>query len=458
MQVTELEANGLKKKFKVVVDAEQINSQTELELKAAGERVKIPGFRPGYIPMKVLKQRYGKSVQADVLKQVINRSTADAITEQKLRPALTPQIQIESYDDGGDLTFTMELETFPEVPEIEFDKLTIERNTFEIEQKEIDEAVQRLAERSPTFEEKDAGAKAELGDAVKIDFKGMLDGEAFEGGTAKEFQLELGSGQFIPGFEDQLVGAKAGDDKEVNVTFPKEYHSEKLAGKDVVFEVKVHAVLSKQLPKIDDQFAKDRGFSDERALHEAVRDQLIREYDMVVRNHLKKQLFDVLEGACDFALPESMVEMEFKSIWERLEEAKKAGDESLADKSDDELKKEYQEIAERRVKLGIMLAEIGSRNKIEITNEELQRAVMQQASQFPGQEQQVMEFYKKNPERMEDLRGPILEEKSVDFILDKVTFSDKKVTIEELLKESEDDGAVKKKTKKSKAPAKKKKA
>ena len=458
MQVTELENKGLKKKYKVVVDAKAIIDQTESELKAAGERVKIPGFRPGYIPMKVLRQRYGKAVQADVLKQVINRSTTDTIRQKQLRPALTPQIVVENYNEGSDLTFTMEMETFPEVPEIVFDKITLERHSYDIAESEIDDAIKRIAERSPELKEMKVGAKAANGNVVAIDFTGMLDGEVFEGGSAKDFRLELGSGQFIPGFEDQLIGAKAGDDMTVKVTFPKDYPSANLAGKETTFSVKVHGIYTKETPAIDEAFAKARGFADIRAFREAVRNQLIKEYDGVVRNHLKKQLFDALEESYDFDLPQGMVDMEFNSIWERLQQAKTSGDESIAGKSDDELKEEYRAIAVRRVKLGIMLAEIGSRNKIQISREELSRAVMQQASNFPGQEKQVIEFYKNNPDRMEDLRGPILEEKSVDFILGKISFSDKRVTVDELLKASEDDGAIKKKSAKSKPAAKKKKA
>jgi len=456
MQIAELESNGLKKKFKIVVDSAQINAQTEAELKAAGERVKIPGFRPGYIPMKVLQQRYGKAVQADVLKQVINRTTSDVISEKKLRPALTPQIMIENYNEGGDLTYSMELEIFPEVPEIKFDKLTLDRNTFDIGENDIDDASKRVAERNPELKPAKAGTKAELGNVVAIDFKGMLNGEAFEGGSASDFKLELGSKQFIEGFEEQLVGVKEGDDKIVTVTFPKDYPSANLAGKEASFAVKVRGVFTKEVPVVDDQFAKDRGFADNRAFREAVRNQLIKEYDMVVRNQLKKQLFDLLEEEYELDLPQGMVDMEFNSIWERLQQAKAAGDESVAGKSDDELKEEYKAIAERRVKLGIMLAEIGNRNKIQISREELSRAVMQQASQFPGQEKQVMDFYRNNPERIEDLRGPILEEKSVDFILGKVAYNDKKVTIEELVKQNEEEGTLQKKTAKSKTAKKKK--
>jgi trigger factor len=458
MQITELESQGLKKKFKLVVDASVINQQTEAELKAAGEQVKIPGFRPGYIPMKVLQQRYGKAVQGDVLKSVINQTTGEALREKKIRPALTPQIMIEDYQDGGDLTFTMEVESFPDLPAITFDNITLDRPTFEISEAEIDEAAKRVAERSPEMKEAKEGAKAALGNILSIDFKGMIDGVAFDGGTASDFKLELGSKQFIDGFEDQLVGTKVGDDKIITVTFPENYPAEKLAGKEASFAVKVHAIYNKEVPEVNDEFAKARGFADKRAFCEAIRGQLIKEYDSVVRSQLKKALFDQLEEAYDFELPQTMVDMEFNSIWERLQQAKQSGDESFEGKSEDELKEEYRAIAERRVKLGIMLADIGQKNNVQISREELSRAVMQQASQFPGQEKRVVEFYQKNPDRIEDLRGPILEEKSVDLILSKVKFNDKKVTIDELMKESEEEGVVKKKPAKAKAPAKKKKS
>jgi trigger factor len=458
MQITELETQGLKTKLKLVVPAGIINQQTETELKAAGERVKIPGFRPGFIPMKVLQQRYGKAVQGDVIKQVINQTTGDALREKNIRPALTPQITIEDYKEGGDLVYTMEVERFPDLPQVKFDGITLDRLTYDITDQEIDEAAKRIAERSPELKEAKEGAKAADGDVVSIDFKGMIDGVAFDGGTAEGFRLELGSKQFIDGFEAQLVGCKAGDDKIVTVTFPKNYPAENLAGKEASFAVKLHAIFHKEIPQLDDAFAKARGFEDAKALRSAISSQLAKEYDGVVRSKLKKQLFDQLDEAHDFELPESMVELEFNSIWERLQQAKQQGDESLEGKSDDELKEEYRAIARRRVKLGILLADIGQKNNLQISREELSRAVMQQASNFPGQERQVIEFYQKNPERVEDLRGPILEEKSVDLILSKVSFNDKKVGIDELMKEDAEEGASSKKAAKAKPAAKKKKS
>ncbi len=459
MQVTELENSGLKRNYKVTVGAPEINAQMETELKAAGENIRIPGFRPGNIPMKILQQRFGKSVQGDVLKQVINKATTDLVNERKLRPALTPQINIEDYQDGGALVFTVNFETFPETPEVNFDKITINRSVFEITEKDIAEAEERIAERSPKLAPAKDGAKAESGNVLTIDFKGMIDGVAFQGGTAEGFKLELGSGQFIEGFEDQLIGAKVGDDRIVKVTFPKDYPGAEVAGKEASFGVKVHAIEVKQPGKIDEEFAKDRGFDSLEKLREAIKTQLVREYDQVVRNQVKKDLFDVLEEEYNFDLPQGMVDMEFQSIWERLKEAQAQGDESVAGKSEDDLKTEYQKIARRRVKLGLLLAEIGNRNKIQISREELTRAMMQQASQYPGQEKKVMEFYRNNPDRVEELRGPILEEKSVDFILDKIKFNDKKVTLEELNGDDEDEnegsGGKNKKSAKAAKPAKK---
>ena len=441
MQVTELDAKGLKKSFKIVVDAAKLNQEMETELKAAGEKIKIPGFRPGFVPLKILQQRYGKSVQYDVLQKTINDAASDVMRQKNLRPAVSPSVDSQEYADGGDLTFTLSVEVFPEVPEVKFDGITIERPTYDLPEKEVADAAARVAERNPKFTPKDASAKAAKGDAVQIDFKGMIDGKVFDGGTATDFRLELGSGQFIDGFEDQLVGTKAGDDKIVSVTFPKDYAGRDVAGKEASFAVTVKEVLAKEVPAIDDEFAKTLGFADAAALNEAIRSQMKNEYDGLVRGKLKKQLFDALEKECTFELPESMLESEFNSIWAQV----KQQGEVIED--EDAARAEYKAIAARRVKLGILLAEIGTRNKIQISREEVMRAVMQQASQFPGQEQQVMEFYRKNPQRMDDLRGPILEEKAVDFILGSVKFNDKKVTLEELADadDAESDAAPKKK-------------
>ncbi len=454
MQVTELDSKGLKKNFKITVGADAISERTDKELKEVGKTAKIAGFRPGQVPIKILQQRYGKAVQADVIKQVINGSINDLVVKNKFRPTLSPQVNIEDYNEGGELSFSVAIELFPELPELKFDDVKLERKTFEISDSDISEAAKRIAERSPQFVDLPKTAKAENGNIVKIDFKGMLDGVAFDGGTAQDFDLELGSNQFIDGFEKQLIGAKAGDTRTVKVTFPDQYPAANLAGKAVEFEVIVKAVQEAKTPEINEEFAKARGFADLAAFNDAVRAQLVKEYDQIVRNQLKKQLFDILEEKYDFELPETMVEMEFKTIWERVKQSKEDGDESLAGKSEKELEEEYKKVARRRVTLGILLAEVGTRNKIQISREEISRAVMQQASQYPGQERQIFEFYQKNPNRIEDLRGPILEEKAVDFILSNVKFSDVKTSLADLIDVGDEEESGKKSSDSSKSAKK----
>lgn len=433
MQVNELESKGLKKSFKITLGADALEAQKQVELERVGKQAKVAGFRQGKVPMKVLQQMYGKAVMSDVLDSAIKQSVSDMLKERNLRPALTPQIKIEEYNEGGDLAFSVSLEVFPEVPELDFASISLARNTFEITEKDIDEAAQKIAERTPSFVELPEGSKAENGNVVRIDFKGMVDGVAFEGGTAEDFELTLGSKQFIDGFEDQLIGSKAGDKREVKVTFPAKYPAAHLAGKDSVFEVTVKAVLKAETPEINEDFAKTRGFEDLAALRGAIKNQMQREYDEIVRNQVKKQLFDELEKAFSFELPETMVEMEFKTIWDRMQQAKASGDVELAGKSEDELKAEYQKLAKRRVMLGILLAEVGTRNNLQISREEISRAVIMQANQFPQQARQIFDFYQKHPERLEDFKGPILEEKAVDLILSKVKFNDSKVELKALI-------------------------
>jgi trigger factor len=314
----------------------------------------------------------------------------------------------------------------------------------------VDEAVKRIISSNKSFKERGKTAKAREGDAVKIDFKGFVDGEAFEGGEAKEFQLELGSGQFIPGFEEQLVGSKAGDELNVEVTFPKEYHKEELAGKKAVFETKVHAVLQPEEAELNDEFAQTLGMESVEKLKEAIREQLSKEYDGLARNRMKKEMFDQLDEQASFDVPEGMFNLEFDSIWKQVEEARKQGDPSLADRDEAELKEEYKEIAARRVRLGIVLSQIAGRNDLEVGRDELTKAVMEQARMYPGQESKVIEFYQQHPEHLQELRGPILEEKAVDLIFSKVNVEEKKYSPEELRKELEEADRDKKKPAKNK--------
>lgn len=431
MQITEKDHKGLSYSYSVTVPAADIAKEQEAELERVGGKVKIPGFRPGKVPMNVLKSKYGKDVMGDVLQNAINNAARKVVEEKKLRPALQPDVKITSFEEGSDLVFDMQFEVFPEVPALNYDKLTVDELVAEVPQAEVDAALSRLAQSRRHPHTKDGAA--EKGDVVKIDFLGKKDGVPFDGGKGEGFQLELGSGQFIPGFEDQLIGAKAGDKVEVKVTFPEQYHSAALAGADATFDVTVHEVAYLHTPDMDDKFAASLGFESLDKLTGAVKEQLGAEFNNAARTKAKKQLFDLLDEELTYEVPSNILKLETDSILQQVEQAKKAGDPELKDKSDDELKTEYEAIAKRRVKLGILLSEIGRSNNLQISREEISAAVMNQARNYPGQEDKVFEFYRKNPQQLEELRGPILEEKAVDFILSKVKRNKVETTMEALM-------------------------
>jgi len=458
MQVKETKSEGLKHEFAVKLDAKSVNEQIETQLRSMGGRLKIPGFRPGHIPLTVLKQRFGKSVLGEVIERAVNQSSQQLLKEKNLRPALPPKIEITSYEEGSDLDFRLEVETMPEVPTIDFSAITLEKMVCEIDDKEVEEAIERLLERNSTYSRADKGTKASKGDQVLIDFLGRVDGTAFEGGTAKGFALTLGSSQFIDGFEDQLIGKKEGDEVLVKVTFPEAYHKKELAGQPAEFTVDIHEVRKSEKAEANDAFAKKLGFPDVAALRKAVQDQFTGDYESAARGHMKRRLFDLLEKECSFTVPQGMMDIEFNAIWEKIEQAKKDGDEALLAKSDNDLRDEYRKIADRRVKLGILLSDVAAKNKIQINQDELSRAVMQQASQYPGQEQRVFEFYQKNPQHLEELRGPILEEKAVDFIIEKTKVTERKVTREELMSDAEESETAEETPKKKTAAKPRKKA
>ncbi len=452
MQITLKEQSGLSHSFNIVVPAADVEAQMDVELQSISQKVKMPGFRPGKVPLPVLKKKYGKEVMGDVLESTVKKATQQVVTEKELRPALQPDVKIVSFEEGGDLTFELTLEVMPKVPEIDFGKVTVDEYTYELPEGEVDEALKRLAKSRQHPHTKDGAA--ELGDVVKIDFVGKKDGVAFQGGTGNGFQLELGSKQFIPGFEEQLVGAKAGDKREVNVTFPEQYHSADLAGQPAVFDVTVLEVAYLHVPDINDKLAESLGFKDLENLKGAVRQQIDFDFKNAARAKAKKSLFDALDKVATFEIPQNMLKLETESILKQVAEAKKAGDPELKDKSDDDLKAEYSKISERRVRLGILLSDIARTNNLQVTREEISAAVMGQARQYPGQEDKIFEFYRKNPNEVNELRGPILEEKAVDFILGKVKRSAKPVTIEELMSDDDAEASSGEKSSKKKAAKK----
>ena len=441
MQITAKEHKGLEHSFHIVVPAAEVDAQVEVELQSVGKNAKIQGFRPGKVPMPVLKQRYGKDVMADVLEAMVNKGAREVIEQNKLRPAMQPEIKITSFEEGHDLEFDITIEVMPTMPELKYEGITVDEHVYDIPEQEMNDSLARLSKSRAHTHPKEGAA--EKSDVVKIDFVGKTDGVPFDGGTGNGFMLELGSGQFIPGFEDQLIGAKAGDKREVTVTFPEHYHAPSLAGKPAVFDVTVNEVHRTHAPDVDDKLAETLGFKDLENLKGAVKQQIDFQYKGAARAKAKKQLFDALDGLVKFEVPPKMLTAETATILQQVMEAKKAGDPELQGKSDDELKAEYEKIAERRVRLGILLSEIARANNLQVTREELSAAVMSQARNYPGQEDKVFEFYRKNPKEVDELKGPILEEKSVDFILGKVKRSPKNVTVEELMRDDEEEAEAK---------------
>lgn len=443
MQVVEVKNDGLIREYTITLLAGEIDERVNSRLSEIRKTAQLPGFRPGKVPTSLLKQRYGQSVMGEVLEQAVGESSRKAIEDNTLRPAMQPNIEIKKFGVGEDLEYSMSVQVMPEIVPMDFSKIEVERLVAIIPDSAVDETLERLAKQYRSSEPIKRARKSREGDEVVIDFKGSVDGVEFPGGSGEGHHLELGAGQFIPGFEDQLIGVKAGDSVSVSVTFPAEYGSKELAGKDAVFAVDVKEIRVMVDTAIDDEFAKTLGQESLDDLKKAARDRLSLDYAGYSREKLKRDLLDTLEKSHSFELPPGMVDAEFDSIWNQFEEARKNGQtDATEEKSDDELKEDYRKIAARRVMLGLLLAEIGNINKIEVTAEEINRALVQQAQQYPGHEQQFIKLYQENPEAMASLRAPIFEEKVVDFILEMAKVSEREVSIEELIQSEDDEDAA----------------
>ena len=441
MQITETSTDGLKHEFKVTVDADDIRTRIERRLNEIGQQVKLPGFRPGKVPLNVLRQRYGSSVVGEVLERAVNDTSNQAMREHKLRPALQPKVEIVSFNEGKDLEYRLAVEVLPEFVPMNFAELKLERLRPEVPDSEIDQALERIARQQRKNEAVDRPAAP--GDIVVIDFTGSIDGVEFPGGSGKGHRLELGSNQFIPGFEDQLVGAKAGEQRTVEVTFPADYGAADLAGKAASFAVEVNEVREVKLQPIDDSLAEAVGMENLPGLRDAVRQQIERDYGNIAHQRLKRQLLDRLAERHHFPVPQGMVDIELDVIWKQFEaERERAKQQGVAEpeggKSDDEIKVEYRAIAERRVRLGLLLSEVGRSNNIQVTPEELNRALMEEARRYPGQERQVVEYYRNQAGALDNLRAPIFENKVIDYILEIAEVADRPVSIAELLKDDDE--------------------
>ncbi|MEK9645606.1 MAG: trigger factor [Alphaproteobacteria bacterium] len=461
MQVTETNNEGLRREFTIIVPQDDIETRVVARLTEVGQSVNVPGFRPGKVPVSILRKRYGEAVRGEVLQQTIQDTVQRAIADNELRPALEPQIELVTFEDGADLEYTMTVDVIPKIDLPDFGKLELERLVVAVPDSDVDQAIQRIADQQKNFAA-EQGRAAAKGDQVLMDFLGKIDGEAFDGGSAEGMELELGSGRFIPGFEDQLIGVKAGETRTVNVEFPEDYPSEILAGKAAVFDVDVTEVRTAAPAIIDDEFAKSMGADSLDALKVMIRDQIGSEYEQISKGRLKRLLLDKLADMSDFEVPLGLLDVDFEAIWKQVEEAKEKEQLDEDDKglSDDELRDRYRNIAMRRIRLGLLLSEIGGQNELSVNQEDLNRAMAEQARRFPGQEGQVMQFYQQNPQAMQELQAPILEDKVVDYIIELAKVTDRSVTSSELLSDSGgggDEASGAKKAKKAKKKAKGKK-
>jgi len=448
MQVTETLSEGLKREYTVSIPVAELASKVDARINELKDKVKLNGFRPGKVPVSHIKKMYGRSAMAEVIEASVRDANQKIVTDNNFKLAADPKVtlpteeaEVEKLITGSaDLNYTVGIEIVPEIKLGDFKTIKLEKPVAEVAEAEIDEALGRIAKQNTPFETKAEGAKAENGDRVTIDFVGTIAGVAFQGGTGQDIAVDIGSGTFIPGFEEQLIGIAAGENRTVKATFPTAYANAELAGKAAEFAVTAKKIEAPGTVTIDDEFAKQLGLESLAKLRDAVKEQIGRDYQRMSRQKVKRALLDALDKMHKFDLPPTLAEEEFNRVWASVTEELKAENKTFEDENttEEKAREEYRGIADRRVRLGLVLAEIGEKNKITVGDEELSRAVAERARQFAGQEQRVWDYYRQNPEALASLRAPIYEEKVVDFLLELADVTEKKVSKEELMKEEEE--------------------
>ena len=449
MQVTETLSEGLKRELKIVIPATELEERLQSRLEELKDRVQIRGFRPGKVPMAHLRKTYGKPAMAEIIQQTVIESSRKALDERGEKAAMQPELALPESESeaedvvsgNADLTFTMVYEVLPEIVVADFSGLSLERPVAEVTEDEVAARIEDIRAGHIHWHDK-GDAAAENGDKVMVAFIGKIDGEPFEGGTGSGVEVVIGSGQFIPGFEEQLIGAKVGETRLVEVSFPEDYGTKRLAGKPATFDVTIEGIAAPEThQELDDEFASHLGIETMDKLREIVREQVGLEFGARSRQKVKRSLLDALDELHKFELPPKMVEEEFANVWREVQADLARTGNSFEDEgtSEEKARDEYRGIAERRVRLGLVLAEVGEKNEIKVTDDEVQRALVDRMRQFPGQEKQVYDFYRNNPEALASLRAPIFEEKVVDHILGAVTVTDKAVSKDELFADPDEE-------------------
>jgi trigger factor len=454
MNVTETLSEGLKREFRVVVPAADLTAKMQTKLSELKDRVQIRGFRQGKVPLSHLQRLYGRSAMAETIETTVRDTNAKIFTERGFKLASdakvtlpTEEKEVEKLIEGkSDLDYTVAVEIVPEIKLADFKTIKLERVVADVDDKEVDEALERIAGQNKPYAARPEGEAAQKDDRVTMKFVGSIDGKAFEGGSGDDVPVQIGAGGFIPGFEDQLIGIKTGETRTVKVTFPAQYQSQELAGKDASFEVTAKSIEAPGAVTIDDEFAKKLGLESLAKLRDAIKERLVAEHSSMSRQLIKRALLDQVDKAHTFDPPQSLVEDEFERIWKSTNDELKAQGRTFEDEktTEEKAKEDYRKIADRRVRLGLVLAEIGEKNNITVSDEEANRALMERVRQFPGQEQKAYEFYRNNPNALASLRAPIFEDKVVDFVLELAQVNEKKVSREELYKQEEkqDDAAA----------------
>jgi trigger factor len=447
MQVTETLAEGLKHEFQISVPASDLDAKADARLVDLKGKVRLNGFRPGKVPVSHLKKVYGRSVMAETIDQTIRDTNSQIFTERGFRLATEPKITMASEEKAvediltgkSDLTYTVSIEVVPAIQLADFKSFTVEKPVAEVSEADIDDAIKRIADQNRSYAPKGEGAKAATEDRVTIFFKGSINGTPFEGGTGEDIQVTIGSNTFIPGFEEQLIGIATGETRSLKVSFPKNYANDKLAGQPAEFETTATLIEAPQETKIDDDFAKTLGLESLDKLKEAARDRLSVEFAGATRQRVKRMLLDRLDETHQFEAPPSLVDEEFNLMWNSIKAEMESSGKTFADEdtTEEAAKEEYRKIADRRVRLGLVLSEIGEKNKITVTDDEVSRAVIERARQMPGHEKEVWDYYRNNANALAQLRAPIYEDKVVDFILELANVTEKKVTREDLYKDDD---------------------
>ena len=452
MQVTETLADGLKREYRVVVPAADLDAKVNARLDDLKGRIRLNGFRPGKVPVAHLKRVYGKAVMAETIDEAVREANASIVSDHGFKLAMEPKVtmaeeagEVDALVSGkADLAYSVAIEILPKIELADFSAISLEKLTADVADEQVDSAIGRIVEANRPFQAKAEGAKAETGDKVTISFTGTIDGKPFEGGSGEDIAVELGSKSFIPGFEEQLAGIAAGESRTVKATFPDNYLNKDLAGKEATFEVVAKSIEAPGTVTLDDEFAKSLGMESLDKLKEAIRERTAREHAAQSRARVKRALLDALDARHKFELPPTLVEEEFSNVWRTVTSDLEAQNRTFADENTTEeaARVEYRGIAERRVRLGLVIAEIGAKNEIKVTDDEMNRAVIERVRQFPGQEQRLVDFYRNSPEAVASLRAPLYEEKVVDFLLELVKTTEKTVSREELYRDDDDKPAA----------------